>query len=344
MHEIEPPGYLAWAGFSPDEKFLATLGRGPGTAAEGAVVRVPSGRPVSEFRVEHAQEAAIHPTGVAVVAGGLGQLVFVDLASGQTRQTLFVGARVDRSALYQAFAAQVQQHLAQLDPQALEQQYRSAMEKQVKAMEEAGRRGAVPAGVSVEEMIQRFREQMEKTIAEMKRQHQQRQQAGAEGLFPAQGAERVTTLECGADGRLLCCATDQGVRVYAWDALLSATECTPAPVFAVAPEAIAVEAGGGRATPLRAGPRALAHDAAGNRLLFGGLDGKVGFLDLTTGRAGTLLDPPGRPAILSLGLSRDRRSLCCTYQPEPFAQGNKRKPQRLQVWNYAALNEQLKAG
>src|SRR5205807_1506519 len=83
---------------------------------------------------------------------------------------------------------------------------------------------------------------------------------------------------------------------------------------------------------LTAGVRALAHDVPGDRLLFGGLDGKIGFLDLATGRAGTLLDPPARPAVFDLGLSRDRRSLCCACRPEWFAQGKNRKPQLLQVW------------
>jgi hypothetical protein len=89
---------------------------------------------------------------------------------------------------------------------------------------------------------------------------------------------------------------------------------------------------------------ALAHDAAGNRLLFGGLEGKIGFLDLASGRSGALLDPPGRPAVQRLGLSRDRRSLCCTCQPDLLANGNKRRPALLQVWNYAALEQRVQGG
>jgi len=336
------PRYVDWVGFSPDDQFLVMLSGGDG-AGKGVVADVRSGRPVSSFPLDVPQRATVHPSGAIIVAGGRGKLAFVDLTSGHVRQTLFVGGRQDLSAEHQALAAQVQQQLAQIDPQVLEQQIRDGMAKQIKAIEQAARRGAPPEGVGAEEMIRRFREQMEKTIAEMKRQYEQRQQAGPAGLFPPQGTEQVTALECSPDGRLVFCATDRGVRVFAWDALLAAKGQTPAPVLAVASEPVTVEAGRGMAVSHRIGAWGLAHDAAGNRLLFGGLEGKVGFLDLVTGRSGTLLDPPGRPAVQRLGLSRDRGSLCCTCQPDLLVQ-RKRRPALLQVWNYAALEQRLVDG
>ena len=89
--------------------------------------------------------------------------------------------------------------------------------------------------------------------------------------------------------------------------------------------------------------RHLGQDGAvdDDQLLFGGMEGKVGFLDLATGRSGTLLDPPGRPAVQRLGLSRDRASLCCTCQPDLLVNNRKRRPALLQVWNYAALEQRL---
>jgi hypothetical protein len=117
----------------------------------------------------------------------------------------------------------------------------------------------------------------------------------------------------------------------------------PAPLFAAEAEAVAVEFGHGMTSTQRM-VYALAHDAAGNRLLFGGLEGKVGFLDLATGQSGTLLDPPGQPAVQRLGLSRDRGSLCCTCQPDLLVNSNKRRPPLLQVWNYAALERRLMGG
>jgi hypothetical protein len=212
-------------------------------------------------------------------------------------------------------------------------------------MEEAARRGPLPPGVaSAEEFIARFKQQIEQTIARMRDQFQQTKQAGPSALTPpVRGNESVTYLECSPDGRLVFVATDKGVRVFAWDALTAATESTPAPLFAAEAEAVAVELGHGMMTATHRMVYALAHDAAGNRLLFGGLEGKVGFLDLVTGRSGTLLDPPGRPAVQRLGLSRDRSSLCCTCQPDVLGR-NKRRPALLQVWNYAALEQRLGGG
>jgi hypothetical protein len=108
--------------------------------------------------------------------------------------------------------AQAQQAVAQLDPDVLEQQMRAMMGKQIKQMEEAARRGPLPPGVaSAEEFIDRFKQQMEQTLARMKQQFQQRQQAGPSALtVPDRGNESVTCLECSPDGRLVFVATDKG--------------------------------------------------------------------------------------------------------------------------------------
>ena len=82
---------------------------------------------------------------------------------------------------------------------------------------------------------------------------------------------------------------------------------------------------------------ALVFDPEGERLLFGGKDGQVGFLDMVTGRSGVLLEPPGRPPIIALELSRDRSVLCCTCDPDMFAHGNDRRGPVLQFWNYPEL-------
>jgi hypothetical protein len=130
------------------------------------------------------------------------------------------------------------------------------------------------------------------------------------------------------------------VRVLAWDEVLAAQEATPAPVFAAEAEPVAVDVGGRMMTTQRA-VHGLAVDAAGKRLLYGGLEGKIGFLDLNTGRSGTLLDPPGRPAVRRLGLARNRSALCCTVEPDLFVQGRNRRPALLQVWNYTDLDRRV---
>lgn len=53
----------------------------------------------------------------------------------------------------------------------------------------------------------------------------------------------------------------------------------------------------------------LEHDRERNRLLFAGLDGRVGYLDLDSGNSGTLLEVSDRPAIQRLALSGDLATL-----------------------------------
>ncbi|HJT77366.1 MAG TPA: hypothetical protein VJ739_09220 [Gemmataceae bacterium] len=329
--------HVDWVGFAPDEKFLVTS-----SAGEGAVTYVKSGRRVSSFHLEGIWQATVHPSGVILVADQLGRLSWVDPMSGQVQRTLHVGGRQAANPAYQAMLAQALQQFQQTDPQALEQEIRAKLEKQAQAMEDMlRRRGSLPGIPDVEELIRRVREQMDNAVAQMRQQVERSRQSGAgPAAAPSQGNERVTCLECSADGRLVFAATDKGVRVFAWDALTAATESTPTPLFAAEAETVAVEVGYGMTAP-QGMVYTLAHDAAGNRLLFGGLAGKVRFLDLATGRGGTLLDPPGRPAIQRLGLSRDRSSLCCTCQPDLFVQGKQRRPPLLQVWNYAALERRL---
>ncbi len=344
--KVAQPGGPAWAGFSPDERLLVTLchsvdARIGRVAFSFQVAEVLSGRPVASFQVEQPHSAAVHPSGVIVVADALGRLTLVDLASGQVGKTLHVGGVQAVHPGYQAMLTQALQRFQQTDPQALKQEIEAKIGKQAKAMEEVLRkRGAIPGIADTEELIRRIREQTEKAVTQMKQMAEQGGQAGP-GPFapPSQGKERVACLACSADGRFVFCATNEGVRVYDWEGFQAATESTPPPVFTAEAEAVSVEIGYGMTSAHR-NIYTLAHDAGGNRLLFGGLDGRVRYLDLATGRGGTFLDPPGRPAIQRLGLSRDRSALCCTCQPDPLAR-EKRRPALLQVWNYAALDKRL---
>jgi WD40 repeat protein len=181
---------------------------------------------------------------------------------------------------------------------------------------------------------------MEQEIAEMRKKFQNQKQVDSAPSAVLFGTERLTCLECSPDGRLLFTGSDQGVRVYLWDELIKASESVPPAVFSIPFQPVNVSRG--RATMSMPGSIwGLAHDGVANRLVFGGLDGKIGFLNLANGTSGTLLDPPGRPSIITLGLSRDRASLACTCHPEMFAQGRNRKAPLFQVWNYASLDRQI---
>jgi hypothetical protein len=87
----------------------------------------------------------------------------------------------------------------------------------------------------------------------------------------------------------------------------------------------------------------LDRDPGRDRLRFGGLEGRVCHLDLSTGRSGVLLEPPGRPPIHRLGLSRHRSTLALTCHPDMYARGRNRRGPLLQFWNYTALCRETRA-
>jgi hypothetical protein len=151
------------------------------------------------------------------------------------------------------------------------------------------------------------------------------------------GSEQPGIVDFTHDGESLLCGTDQGVRVYEWESVLAAAREMPKPIWSVDSPIIEIEFQAHR-TSHTANIYALAHDIRGNRLLFGGLAGTVGFLDLESGRSGTFIDIPGRPAVLSLALSRDGSALACSVRPNFFGHD---KSGVLQIWNYTALCERL---
>ena len=135
---------------------------------------------------------------------------------------------------------------------------------------------------------------------------------------------------------MLLAATELGLRVYAWEELLSAEGRTPPPRFAAEAEPGEFPTSAGDTVRI-AQTYTLAFDAAGRRVLFAGLDGRIRFLELESGRAGVLLDIPQRPSLTHIGLSRDGSALACAADPNPFEQGRWKKPQEFQVWNYTEV-------
>jgi hypothetical protein len=342
--DVKQVQHIVWVGFTPDEKYLITL-----SAGEGVVTALDTRQRVA-FAVLHGKTAAVHPSGTLVVADELGKLLFVDLPSGKVRKTLCVGGKQDLGGIAGLLAAQLQQGGRPVDVAAVRERLEAGLRKQLEnteALQEKVRAAYRKAGVpEPKDLAERMRQEMEKLLADMAKQMERLQAAARPGAAvpqaerPTQGTERLHALEISADGRWLSYAAQPGVRVLAWDAVAAAAENTPDPAFAVAAEPVNVQVGQSGVTTTQAQTFTLAHDAAANRVLFAGLEGKVKSLDLATGQVGVLLDPPGRPAIHRLGLARDRSALCCTCSPELFA-GNNRKPPLVQVWNYAALSARL---
>jgi hypothetical protein len=129
------------------------------------------------------------------------------------------------------------------------------------------------------------------------------------------------------NGKLLFCATNKGLLVFDWEALLAQQDETPPPQFSI---------DSGNEKEYGGHVYGLALDVRRKRVLFCGLEGKVRFLDTQTGRTGTLLDIPGHPAVLGIELSKDHSTICCHCLSR---EENREPVSWLQIWNYRALSE-----
>jgi hypothetical protein len=339
--EITQPRHVVWVGFTADEQHLITL-----TFEHGAVTALDGGQRVASFPIASAKDGALHPSGTLVVADEMGKLLFFALPAGQLQKTLRVGGPQKPSPVFAAPPGELA--LRKIDPAELQEKLQAALQRQLaqtEAMHEKVRAAYRKAGLTEPpDLKERMQEELRKVMEAARPQLERLLGAATpQGQVPAaafssmldQGMERVTALEISADGRWLFYACQNGARVLAWDDVLAATNATPAPKFAAESEPIAIDSGHGLSAgmPMRF-TYTLTHDAVAGRLLFGGLEGTVRFLDLTDGSAGVVLDPPGRSPLLRLGLSRDRSALCCTCMPGQFDTGRNRRPPLLQVWNY----------
>lgn len=320
--EIPHAGMVAWLGFTADERHLVSFTGWP--RPEVVIASVPDGRRVSSWRpavVGPADAPALHPSGFLLLADSQVRLLIAELFSGKSIGPFTMsppsGPGADRLGLPTASAS------AETRLPVTEGDLRQALERVL------GK--GTPGGSG----------QVEDLLEQIKQRASQWQESQVLA-FPVT-AERLSALECSTDGRLLFCATSAGLRVYAWDEVLAASERLPAPRFAAEAEPVAP---GNPRQPM-SGQRytyALAHDTAGNRLLFAGLEGKLRALDLVEGRTDVLLELPGRPPVVRLALAPNLATLACLCRPDMVEPQPKRSPPVLQIWNYRALRDRFGAG
>jgi hypothetical protein len=146
------------------------------------------------------------------------------------------------------------------------------------------------------------------------------------------GHYEILSLKFSPDGALMFCGTTSGLVVWEWEEVLTSQKTTPAPLFSMVPVPEASE------TQDRQYENYLYDvvlDDVQNRLLFGGIEGKVRFLNLEDRSTGVLLDPPGKVSVVKLQLSHDRRYLGCLCGPP--SQEADQQDWRVQVWDYQEL-------
>jgi hypothetical protein len=118
--------------------------------------------------------------------------------------------------------------------------------------------------------------------------------------------ELTSQLIFSADGRLMICAMDRGVRVYSWEKVLKAEGQLPQPEFALDGEIVDLN----RFAHFRM-TYAVAHDEARQWVLWTGIEGTLCYLDTTTNRQGTLLALPKGYSISRMEFIESGNLLAC---------------------------------
>jgi hypothetical protein len=115
--------------------------------------------------------------------------------------------------------------------------------------------------------------------------------------------ENPYQLTFGDDGKLLICAMDRGLRIYAWEEVLAAERELPAPLFTIDSDLVSISIAQMKHT------YAAVYDPNRHLVLFSGL-GTLKFLELTTGASGTLLTLPKDAWFNRLELDASGEVLC----------------------------------
>jgi WD40 repeat protein len=219
-------------------------------------------------------------------------------------------------------------------------------------MEDEARQMAARGGADIGPRIDvaQLRQQMEASRASL-----MQQRAALESSdLPPHGAESPAVLSLCPDGCWLAIGASRGLRVYEWAAVRDASNYLPDPSARF--DTISGSWGGESNYVY-----AVAWQPDGQGVFFGGLDGRIGYLDLATRTHRILCDLPGRvdvadalrrissapsceegggAAVLSLALSTDGSSLACCVQPECLSRASVRKAPQLMIWDCAALFRQ----
>ena len=141
--------------------------------------------------------------------------------------------------------------------------------------------------------------------------------------------EIVRALTFSPDGGLLFAGVLEGIRVYNWDEVLSSEKTLPRPVASAKNELVTTSS----RTRFQS-THCLAFDSDRNLVLFAGLEGKIGYLDLNNGQAGVLVTLPDEPSIYKMHLSSNKTGLCTASVRNVFDRG---RSVELHLWDYQRL-------
>jgi WD40 repeat protein len=145
---------------------------------------------------------------------------------------------------------------------------------------------------------------------------------------------RTTTFS--PDGKWLFCGTREGLHALEWKEVAACPDMSPVTSrFFVRADIVEKELPGGTVHKSSL-VYAVVFDSARERVLFSGLEGKVRYLELASGKFGDLLVPPDPVPMFECGLLPDRSALVCTSVKLGL---NQKSPSHFQVWSYPKLCE-----
>jgi WD40 repeat protein len=308
--EVEHSSAVKPVCFTSDEKYLVTL-----SEAELIVTDISRQSPISTCRdIRDSRTMAVHPSGDTIVLGDRGAISLVGTDTGTKTKSFLLGEVHDWSAWRAAIADKVKKQFEQMGPDWIQKQ----------AEQVAQQLGSVEGGKTVEQIQQDIDNRLQAIMAGEFFQ-------GGEA-WTKQGSETVCDLAFTPDGKHLLCATTMGFRIFEWINVLSSTEESLEPLLSVDSERPS-----GQMEPLYGYVYAIACDGSKRRALFGGMGGEIRYLDIDSGKSGILVEIPGRPAILKMGLAADHSCLVCSCHPGfPDVRGGQQSP-TVQIWDYAKL-------
>lgn len=307
--EVPHTQAVEWVGFSRDEQWVYSLG-----GEEFIVSSMAEKCPVITVKgMGGARSAAVHPSGKFAVVAFQDRLGIIDLEKKELITRLWISRRKETLDLFGR------------NPDAFVHTCLKEFLEHPNIREKLGVNSDVRAAIIQDptaiELLDVQTQQALKSMIEKVRER-------SRIFFEAK--EQPFDVRFHPDGESLFVASN-GMRVFNWSRLLSASEDAPLPEHSV--DAPRDDENDPNSRPLA---YCVQFDPDRNVLLSSCLAGVVQYLKLANGEAGTLFKPPGEMTIWRLELTSDRQGLCCHCGIRPRVDLNNRFI-CVQVWNYPAL-------
>lgn len=309
--EVDHTGAVGWVEFSEDEQWIYSLGGGElvvSSMAEKCSVTTVKG-------MEGARRAAVHPSRKFAAIAFQDRLGIVDLEKKELIKQLWINRKMETLDSFAKTPGEVFVRACLkefLENPNLREKLGISPEAGCEILRDPKAIGqlSVEAQRKIESMLEKVRARSRISFETKEQPFDVRFHPNGERLFVA----------------------SNGMRVFDWNALLSANGDAPSPELSV--DAPRDDESNPNSRPLA---YCVRFDQERNLLLSSCLAGVVQYLNFANGKSGVLLKPPGDMGIWRLELTADKQALCCHCSTRPRAEDRNKRFTCVQVWNYPAL-------